>query len=336
MTVTINAGDTNEDIIEATATAINVALADVDDAVSATALSDTSTTMKLVLRSDSTGTTYKMDIEDVTGTLANMLDIDNEGKSATSTQGGYIYADSELVAEFDLDGVSITRDSNVLDDVINGITLTLHGHQESGDEPVDLTISPDVSSIRSTVENFITKYNETIAYLKEKTTTDTETGKRSALAGKYIYRSLLSQLRMTVAGAVTTTGSDEVQMLAQIGITAAVDGSLSISDSDDFEDAVESDPDAVAALFNSSTDGLANQLDDLLDPYAGTGGYIDTSRNNVDRRISSLDKSIERLEVRVARREQQLIRQYSSLQESLAMLSQQQNFLWSFLQSRSY
>jgi len=331
VTVTIGASDTDEDIISATAAAINAAMADLDDSVTATALQDTSSTHKLVLRSDSTGVTYKMDLADVTGTLLQTLGIDDESVAATGTTGGYIYADSELTAEFTVDGVSVSRDSNVLDDVIAGMTITLHAAQSVGDPAVDLTVNPDQSAIRSAVDDFITKYNDVVEYLRAKTAVDLETGERQALGGKYIYLQLLSDLRSTVAG-IVSTGSSDVQMLSDIGIAQASDGTLSISDDDEFNQALESDPDAVEALFNSTTDGIAVLVEDLLEPFVDTGGYLDTETSNIDRKVSSIDERIERLEARAAIREQQLIAQYSRLQEAMVILSRQQAMINSFLQ----
>ncbi len=331
VTVTIGADDTDADIISATASAINAALADVDDSVTATALSDTATTSKLVIRSDSTGVTYKTDLADVSGTLLQQLGIDNESIVATDTTGGYIYADSELTAKFTLDGISVSRDSNALDDVINGMTITLHAAQSTGDAAVDLTVNPDQSAVRATVEDFITKYNEALGYLRTKSTVDSETGTRQALGGKYLYLQLISNLRSTVAG-IVSTGSSQIQLLSDIGITQESDGSLSISDDDEFADALESNPEAVEALFNSSTDGIAVQLDDLLEPFVHSGGYLDTERSNIDRKVSVLDERLDRMEARVAIKEQQLIKQYSKLQEAIVILSRQQAMISSFLQ----
>jgi len=329
VSVTIGADDTDEDIVEATVSAINAAMADVDDAVIATAVSDTATTVKLVVRSADTGTTYKMSLEDVSGTLLSALGIDDETVAATDTTGGYIYADAALDARLTVDGISITRDSNVLDDVLNGVTLTLRGTQSDGDDAVELSVTPDRESIRSTVEDFLEKYNDALDYLRTKTAVDPDTGTRQALGGRYLYLSLLSDLRTAVVGAVGT-GSDDVQMLTDIGVTVASDGSLSITDEDAFSAALESAPDAVVALFNGD-DGIANQLDAVLEPFVSTGGYLDTERDNLDRRVDTIDERIERLERRMVIRERQLIEKYSRLQEALAILSNQQDYLGSYL-----
>jgi len=328
ITVTIDADDTDEDIIDATAVAINAAMADIDDGASATSLDDTSTTTKLIVRSDDTGVAYKVALADVTGSLLSTLGIDNEAVAATDTTGGYIYADSELTAELTVDGVDITRDANVLDDVINGLTLTLHGSQSAGADNVDITINADVDSIKSTVESYLEKYNDALAYLRAKTAVD-DTGVRQPLSNEYIYRSLIADLR-SAAASTFSTGSTDIETLYNIGITADGQGNLSISDAEDFEDAVEAHPAAVANLFND-TGGFATQIESLLDPFVKTGGYIDTNTTNISSKIDAIDESIERLEDRVAAEESRLIGQYSRLQEMLAALSQQQGFLSLFL-----
>jgi flagellar hook-associated protein 2 len=334
VTVTLDADDTDSDVLAAVAAAINSTMADVDDSIAATALNDTSTTGKLVLRSESTGMDYKMGLSDVTGTLLNALGIDDEATASTDTTGGYIYADGDLDAVFAVDGISIVRSSNVISDVINGVTLTLRSTQSGGDDPVNLTISADSSSITDTVNDFISKYNDTLTHIRNKTSTDRETGVRQPLAGQFTYLNLLTEMRTTVAGSATTGDADIVQ-LADIGITQDSTGKLSISDMDKFESALESGPNAVAQLF-AATDGIATRIETLIEPFVKTGGYLDGDQTNTDQRIDALDESIERWEAKLKIREARLITQYSRLQESLAMLNGFQNFLGSYLGSLGY
>ena len=333
VTVTIDADDTNEDILAATASAINTAMADVTDGVTASAFSDTSSTSKLVLRSDSTGTDYKMDLDDVSGNLLNKLGIDSETTAANDTKGGYIYADAELDAIFELDGVSITRCSNIVDDVLTGVTFTLSSHQESGDEAVDVTVSRDTSVIRETVEDFIEKYNDALGYLQSKTAVDS-TGVRQPLSNEYIYRSLIGSMR-TIVGGSFSTGSTDITMLSHLGIEIDSTGQLSLSDTDEFDDAMDTDAAAVIELFKGAS-GLATQIDDLLQPFVETGGYIDNNKTNVSDKIDSIDESIERLEERMTKKEARYIAQYSQLQETMALLSAQQSFITSIMQTMGW
>ena len=330
VSVNITAGQTNADIMSAVASAINAAISGVEDGVSATALSDTSATRKLVLRSDATGSTLKMQLDDVSGGLLAALGIADESVAATDTTGGYIYADDNLDAVVVVDGINVRRESNVLDDVINGVTLTLHGTQDTGADSVSLAVKPNQETVRETVDDFISKFNDALSYLDRKTSTDPESGARQALGGKYLYSDLLGDLKLAVSNMITT-GSDSIRMLSDIGITQANDGSLAVTDDEQFAEALESDPDAVAALFTSSTDGLAGALDTLIEPFTGVGGYLDTERSNLEYKTDAIDSRIERLESRAEIRQRQLTEQYSKLQEMLTILSRQQSFfamLW--------
>lgn len=330
VTVAIDADDTDEDVIDATVAAINTAMADVTDAITATGLDDTSTTSKLIFRSDDTGSGYKMTLADVSGSLLATLGIGDESVAATDTTGGYIYADAELDAKFDLDGVTITRNDNVIDDVLTGVTFTLHGHQEAGDEEVDLAVERDNTAIRGTVDAFIEKYNDALDYLQLKTSVDS-TGVRQPLSNEFIYRGLIGSMR-TVVGGSFTTGSSTIAILANLGIEIDSRGKLSVDDDDEFDEAMDSDADAVIELFKGAS-GLAAQIDALIDPFIDAGGYIDNNKDNITTKISSIDDSIDRLEERMTRKEANYVAQYANLQATLAMLTQQQNFISTLTQS---
>jgi len=326
VSVTISAGEDDETVLGNIASAINDAMSDVDDAMTASLLKDTTTTGKLVLRSDDTGTTYKMALADVSGGLLNYLGIDDETTAGTDTTGGYIYADGELDAKITVGGVSITRDSNSIDDALDGVTLNLLGFQEQGANEVSLTVSADVASVRTSVEELLTTYNETLAYLRAKTTVDADTYQRGALAGDYTYHGLMLRLRSAMSDAVSGVADGAPDRLSVIGITAAADGSLSITDADDFADAVEANPDHVADLFNLA-DGVANRIDDLLDPFAKVGGILDGDADVVSDRIDTIDESIERMEEQLALKERKLTQQYSQLQQMLSLFQSQQQIL---------
>lgn len=331
VTVTIGESDTDAVIVAHAASAITSALADTDNPVTASALTDTSTTSKLLLRSSNTGATCKMELTDTSGGLLAALGIANEGVAATDTTGGYVYADADLNARFVVDGVNVNRDSNVVTDAISGVTLTLKSAQELGSSAVSLSVTADTDAITATVQQFITKYNDALAYLKAKTAIDGSTGQKQALGGDPIYRGLLSELRVAVASPVAT-GLSDLTLLSEIGINQANDGSLSLSDATKLQSALKAHPNTVTALFNAG-DGIASQVDALLDPFVKSAGYLDSDKANVTENVANIDSSIDRLEAKMALREQQLIKQYSNLQYMLAELNGQANYLGSYLQS---
>jgi flagellar hook-associated protein 2 len=327
VSVTLTAGETNSAIISAVASAINSVFSGIasGNAVTATDLADTSTTSKLVLQSDQTGTTHAITLSDDQngGTLLATLGLNNNA-AATDTTGGYIYASSALDARITVDGVGVTRDSNSVSDVLAGVTLNLVGQQASGDNPVSLVIGADTNSISSQVQSFITNYNTALSYLINETAINTSTGASSALSYEPMYQNLIGTLRSTVSAAVST-GSSLVQTLADVGITQAANGTLSIN-TGTFNQALSSNPSAVAALFNS-TNGIANQVNAVLTPFTKTNGIMASETNNANNQISSLNATIKQMNAAAAVKESQLINQYSQLQALESTISQENSYM---------
>jgi flagellar hook-associated protein 2 len=330
VSVSLTAGETDSTVISAVASAINSAYASVTggDTVNATDLADTSSTSKLVLESGQTGATYAMTLSDDQngGTLLATLGISNQS-AATGTAGGYIYATSALDAQMTVDGVGVTRDSNTVSDLLNGVTLNLIGQQASGDNPVSLVVGADTNAISSNIQTFVTNYNSAISYLNSETavTVNDGTATTSALSNEPMYENLIGTLRSTVSAAVSDTGSSAVQTLADIGITQASDGTLSI-DTGTFDQALSSNPAAVAALFNS-TNGFANQVNAVLTPFTQTSGIMTAEKNNVTSQVSTLNTTIKQMEAAANETETQYVNEYSALQAYQSTATEQQSYM---------
>ncbi len=335
VSVALTAGETNSAVISAVASAINSAFASATDGdgVTANALADTSTTSKLVLQSDSTGETYAMTLSDDTngGTLLETLGI-NSPSAATSTTGGYIYAPSALEAQLTVDGVGITRDSNTISDVLKGITLNLVGQQASGANPVNLVVSADTDAISAEVQNFVTNYNTLLSYLNSETAVTVSDGTATAgpLSNQPMYESLIGTLRSTVSAAVPDTGSTAVQTLADAGITQGSDGTLTL-DTGTLDQALSSNPTAVAALFNS-TNGIANQVNTVLTPFTKAAGIMAAESNNTTAQIASLNATIKQMNAAAAVKENQYINEYSQLQALQSKTAEQQSYMTTILE----
>jgi flagellar hook-associated protein 2 len=316
VSVSISEGMTNREVLSAIATAINEAS---DGAVTASAVGDTPSTSKLSIRSASTGTDGKMTFTDTGGALGT-LGVTN-ASLATSTVGGYIYADlgnNELDAKATIDGIEIISGGNEVSDAITGVTLNLLAAQAEDASPVHVTVTTDLDAIKSEIQDFITKYNEAFSYLVAKTKVDGATYERSVLSGDYPYVSLRSGMRQAMVGFIGT-GSEAYQALSQIGITSDRSGTFSISDSDLLEEALASDLESVENIF-AGDGGIATTLESLLESYYGAGGTITVSVNAVHARVARIEDAIDRQEGYVSAREKTLRQQYADLQEALYAL----------------
>ena len=118
---------------------------------------------------------------------------------------------------------------------------------------------------------------------------------------------------------------DQLNFLSEIGITFNTQSGLSISDSDDLEEALKTNPDQVAALFNSEN-GIANQLHELVENYVGIDGTISNMVKAYDKSVSYYSDKISFQESRIDKSAMVMRRQYEQLQLQLASLSEMQSY----------
>jgi len=345
VSVEIEAGDTNQEIMKKVASALNDAFDLVEyeneneldedeiNRVNASYIADTSSTGKLVFTSKLTGLENKMELADVSGGLLAALGIDNESVAYNESAGtgGYLYEDSLLDAKIIFDGISITRASNEIDDIVDGLTIDLVNTQKTGDAAVSLTVKADYESIKASIESFISVYNTTLNYVRAKTAVTSDS--RGILADNLTFRSLVSDLRAAASGAVSGEAAAAFKQLSEIGITADSTGALSISDTSALQKAISSKSESVSALFRGEG-GILERMQDLLEPFLGADGYIDSSVRTNSSQIKTVDEAIKRMEARLEKRKEFLTNQYTQLNEvissynsTVSMVQQIQSYL---------
>ena len=121
-----------------------------------------------------------------------------------------------------------------------------------------------------------------------------------------------------------------MQTLADVGITQAADGTLSLN-TGTLDQALSSNPSAVAALFNS-TNGIANQVNAVLTPFTQKHGIMAAETSNADSKISSLTTIIKQMNAAAAVKETQLVHEYSQLQALQSKTAEEQSFMQIILQ----
>lgn len=326
--VALNDGDTNSTILTNLATAINND-STLGAKVSASVVNDTATTARLVLTSKQAGQANKVRVADTTGTLLSTIGLNSEVASS-GTAGGYLFADATLDAKFKMNGLDITRSSNSVSDVLTGVTINLLGLSTSD---VTLTVSADKTSMKASVQAFLDAYNKALKFLRERIgvkvsatssagSTEVNSVIRGLLAGETTYVSLVSNLRSDAGSSVSSVQAGNPALVADVGITAASDGTLAISDTTKLDSAIETKLSGLTDLF-ASTNGVATRLIARLDGFANSGGMIDGSLSTVTSKVNNINKQIATLTDRLGRREVALRKQLSGLQKALSALSAQ-------------
>lgn len=244
------------------------------------------------------------------------------GLSAFATGGGMAEGQSAANAEFTIDGVAFSRASNIIDDVVPGMSLTLK--KAAPGQPVDIGASRPLGMIKQTVGDFVAVYNQ----LKKSLVA------ASSLSGP---TTGLRELERELGGLIhkVISGHGSINQLSDIGISTTKEGLLSI-DNAKLDKALEADAGAVEALFNPRRDathteqsdpGIAFALDAIRDKAVGVNGAIDRVSQSLDTKKENLADQLEKIEVREDAYRKRLEKQYGSLEAKLAAFKATQSYL---------
>lgn len=296
---------TNNGAAKTVAIAANSSVTAVRDAINAAKVGVTAsvvndgTGQRLVIASDNPGASngFKIGVTDSDGN-----DTDAAGLSALAYDpAGVANVTSTATAKdaaFSIDGLAMTRSSNVVSDAIAGVTLTLS--REAPGTEATITVSRDTDATQAQIEAFVKSYNDTRSMLGKATAYDASTKTGAALHGESVVRIAGDRMR-TAIGKPPTGLTGALTSLAQAGVKLKSDGTLEF-DATTFKAAQAANPDAIAPLFAAS----AKQLADALDPILATGSGIAS-------RVDGLSASLKR----DATKTEQLQRQYDATEKRI-------------------
>lgn len=221
-------------------------------------------------------------------------------------------------AALNVNGIDVVRSSNVIDDLLEGVTLTLK--TVDAVNPVEVKVSRDVSGITSKIKTLVEKYNSVFSALNTLQSSDPEAGTAGPLQGDSIARMLQSRLQSFLATQVDGVASS-VNGLSALGVSADKDGKLSF-DSATFTTAYEANRVEVVNFFTQTTvgsEGFAPQVDTFLNSYLQSiTGLLSAKEDGLKRSIKHIGDQVERIELRLAKREENMRRQFESLESLLA------------------
>ena len=316
ITVSISVGSSNP-----TTTDITVTDASLQGTVSAINAANLGVTAEIIDTGDASDR-YRIQLIGETGAEnAFSLTSSDSTLSFSSVQ-------SATDAQLNVNGIDFTRSSNVIDDVITGVTLSLNTETNGA---ANLSINQDDSQTRANIVDFVTIYNEAQRQLKE--LSNSSIG--GELAGDSIFRSLTSSLRSLVLG-TSSSASGNISNLSDMGISVSRTGELDVDDTK-LDNALANNFADVVTMFSANTDnqsasstdvaGLAGDITNLIANATAADSYLESQQDTLadanskrQEELSDLADRMERVEERYNRQflaMQQIIDQMNSTRESM-------------------
>ena len=352
-TLTINVGDEalDIDLKDASLTDIRDAInnAGKDSGLSATIVSDPSgaSGSRLVLSSDTSGTGNDISVSvssDASQELGRLAFAPASGSDTDFTPpavGDDPRAPRVISysrdANLAIDGINLSSASNTIDDVIEGVSLTLKSAQSADAldkaETIKLSVSEDKGGVRKSITEFVDSYNAMLESVNKLTKVTPVGGEDSeplaaALVGDSSVRSFMSAIRGELGSAGNSEG---VRMLSDLGITTQRDGKLAV-DNTKLNKALDNNFDQVNSFFTGK-DGLMARMESKVTPYTDKGGVLDSRTKALQNTISGVDAQRESHAARISKLEARLFTQFNAMDMLVSQMSSTSSFLTAQLDS---
>ncbi|UFT92896.1 flagellar filament capping protein FliD [Pectobacterium carotovorum] len=287
----------------------------------------------LSITSKSTGTDSQMTIS-VSGddTLNQKLSY-----TAGGTSNGMKQQTAAENAIIQLNGIQVVRQSNTIDDAIDGVTLSLKS-KNTLDTPETLTLTGDIAPTQKAIQEWVDAYNAlqtTIGNLTKFTPTDPNSdapdSSNGILLGNGTVRGIQTKLKMQISSA--QSGMD-ISTLNEMGIKQnPTDGKLEV-DSSKLQKSLQEKNGAVTEFFmgDGKTTGFATQigsyLDSVLKVTSGKDkGSIQIAKESIAATQKTLTKTEERTKLSIEANIARYKAQFTQLDKLVSQMNSTSSYL---------
>lgn len=261
-TLTLNVGgetanitiDSSNNTLQGIAAAIN------DAGIGASAgVIDTGNGYRLVLSANETGleNAVSVSVSDSDGNNTDATGLSQFAFDGTTNNLTETVAAKDAVVQ--INGISISRPTNNIENVIDGVSLNV---TEEGITST-VKVTQDFSKVADRVGSFVDSFNALQQTIKGLAGYNAETGQGGILSGDSTVRGIQNQLRQIIGRVVPGMENASVRTLADVGISTNYETGGLDFDKQKFIDKLKANPDDVTALFAEQGRTSDNQIEFL-------------------------------------------------------------------------
>lgn len=275
-------------------------------------------------------------------------------------------AASALDAKLEIDGIPIIRETNSIDDLIQGTTLDIN---KASDKEVEIEIKPDKESIKDEIISFVGYYNQVLQNIHILTSNDenvideldylSDEEKEDAqnnlgiFQGDMTFLQLKNRMQRIAMEVYITSAGRDLSLLSQIGIStnsrgfgggvnkSKLRGYLEINE-DSLDKALASDIQSIKDLFGRDTDGdliidsgSAFEMDRYINTYTQIGGLVATRISGIDAQINRTETNILTMESKLEDKELELRIKFGRMEGALKTMEQNSRTIDNFSNSNN-
>ncbi|MDA0892440.1 MAG: flagellar filament capping protein FliD [Proteobacteria bacterium] len=273
--------------------------------------------------------------------LSGSTGADNSFTVATddSSNPGVAVADLSLTttlqnagdASLTYQGISVTRESNTIADLIPGASVSLLAATSAG-EKVAINLATNISETKSKFVDLVDQYNQTmsdIGVLMGDRSEDEEDLYSGSLQADPVARRIRNELRAMLTGD-SSSPSGGLTAFWQLGLNIDRNGVASINEAT-LEGKLQSSLADVRKLFSADTDnqsafstdaaGIAGDASKTLGQYISYRGILPLNETSARTKSADLTERLEALEAKLEKIQQRYLRQFAYMDQAVAWSS---------------
>ena len=318
-----------------TTTTINVATDTPAGVVSAINAANTGVTATLI----STGTganNYRIVLAGQTGS-GSVFTLTSNPDLGFHETANTLQSAQDSILEYE--GLTLTRSSNSVSDVIEGATINLMGTSAS---EVRLAIANDRSTLKTNIQDMVSNYNSLLTSLDNFIAVDSDTEMAGALSEDgALVRFLKDKIRSAVFND-SSTPSGNISAMRDLGVSVNRYGAVTFTEAT-YDAAVLSNYDNIvtmltadtsnANLFVSGNKGLAQDIATALEDLTDATGVVTVREATAVTDKSSHEDALIKLEKRMDVIYNRYLTQFGAMEGLMATLDSTKNYLTSQFES---
>lgn len=283
LTVTMG---TNNYVINYTGTTTLEALRSSINTAAGSTIASIDSNNKLVLQSSIAGSSSALTLTDNGGGLDSKL-------TSYTTYNPIDEIQAAKDASFKYNGITLTRSSNSVSDIVSGMTINL---LQDSSTITDISITQDTTAISDAMSSFVTSYNSLTSQLSSMTTSDAANGTVGIFNGESSINAITREINRTL----TSINSDGFS-LTRFGIDLSQSGTMSFNSST-FTSEFNKDSTLSEKFFSgltstdsngniSTVDGVFTSMNNLLDRYTKSNGIFTNLTTGSTTELKALNDS---------------------------------------------
>ena len=312
------------------AAAVNISIDDSTDTLETVASKINSSGARVSAGVMYDGSNYRLVITGNLTGAANGISFTEGGTLSLGLDNVANQAQAALDAQISLDGYTITSASNKITTAIPGVTLDLLKTTTSS---ATVRVSEDLDAVVTNITELVDAYNNIAKFLKTEFTYTKGMNGQTSLMGDVAVRNVQTKLKRIMSG-VVSTADEPYTALSRVGVLTNKDGTMTVS-ATKLKTALAEDLESVTKLFtvtdnddDTDNDGvMVSLVRDITDFVQSPDGLLAARQKGIDQSIKQIDSRISTLERSIDSYEKGLKRQFAALENLLADLQSQGNFL---------